>query len=304
MSDDGLSARRKRIADLPPLRDVLGANDLAPKKSLGQHFLFDLNLTDKIARSVRLKGASPDIPLAGRTVVEVGPGPGGLTRSLLVAGARVIAVEKDQRAIAALAPLADAAAGALQLLERDALDMNWAHHVPAGALICANLPYNVATPLIVGWLTSDAWPSWWAGAAVMVQKEVAQRIVARPGDDAYGRLGVLAGWRSYASIAFDVAPSAFVPPPKVWSSVVRLDPRADAAPVSPRALSAVTAAAFGQRRKMLRSSLKSLAGVQDPAPLLAAAGSIAPTARAEELSIDDFVRLANAYEERRAGDPS
>lgn len=292
-----LAARRTRLAALPPLRDVLRGTDLSPKKSLGQHFLFDLNLTDKVARTVRPPGADNDAPLLGRTVVEVGPGPGGLTRSLLAAGASVIAVEKDTRAVAALAPLNEAADGALHLVADDALRVDWPSIAPAGALLCANLPYNVATPLIVGWLSSEPWPSWWAGAALMVQREVAQRMVAAPGDQHYGRLAVLTGWRCHASIAFDIAPSAFVPPPKVWSSVVRLDPHGTAAPVPARSVSAVTAAAFGQRRKMLRSSLKALAGAV-PEDLLQAAGGIAPTARAEELSVDDFLRLAAAYAER------
>lgn len=295
MGADELAARRAAIDALPPLRDVLAAADLAPKKSLGQHFLFDLNLTAKVARAVRARGADPEAPLRGETVLEVGPGPGGLTRALLSLGARVVAVEKDARAAAALAPLADAANGALTLHTADALTVDFAALVPPGALICANLPYNVATPLIVRWLTAEPWPAWWGGAAVMVQREVAQRLTAPPGSAHYGRLGVLTGWRCAAQSMFDIAPSAFVPPPKVWSSVVRLEPRADAPALAPGAVSAVTAAAFGQRRKMLRSSLKSLPGRVEPEALLARAGGIAATARAEELDIAAFLRLADAY---------
>lgn len=292
---DDLAERRSRIAALPPLREVIAAADLAPKKSLGQHFLFDLNLTDKVARAARQPGSPVDAPLLGETVVEVGPGPGGLTRSLLSAGATVIAVEKDQRALRALEPLAAAASGHLTLVSADALSVDWSTLAPQGAIICANLPYNVATPLIVGWLTAEPWPAWWKTAAVMVQREVGQRLVAPPGRADYGRLAVLAGWRTHASTAFDIAPSAFVPPPKVWSSVIRLDPRPDAADIAAKALSAVTAAAFGQRRKMLRSSLKSLPGEIAPEALLEAAGGLSPTARAEELSVENFIALAAAY---------
>ncbi|WP_245943881.1 16S rRNA (adenine(1518)-N(6)/adenine(1519)-N(6))-dimethyltransferase RsmA [Acuticoccus kandeliae] len=293
----GLDALRARIEALPPLRDVLASEGLTAKKSLGQHFLFDLNLTDKIARAARMPGAPADAPLAGRTVVEVGPGPGGLTRSLLKAGARVIAVEKDARAAGVLDQLAAVADGRLTVHIADALTADWREIAPESAVICANLPYNVATPLLVGWLTKGNWPSWWASATIMVQREVAHRITAAPGGDDYGRLGVLAGVRTHATSVFDIAPAAFVPPPKVWSSVVRLDPKPEGGAVPIAALSAVTAAAFGQRRKMLRSSLKSL--TKDPEGLLEAAG-ITPTERAEQLAIADFVRLAELYAREKA----
>ncbi len=289
---DGLSALRQRIDALPPLREVIAAADLAPKKSLGQHFLLDLNLTDKIARAARVAGTPADAPLAGAVVVEVGPGPGGLTRSLLKAGARVVAVEKDARAATALGPLLEAAEGRLDVRIADALTADWTTLAPPGAVICSNLPYNVATPLIVGWLTDGPWPPWWHSATVMVQREVADRMAAAPGSDAYGRLGVLVGVRAFATAAFDVPPAAFVPPPKVWSTVIRLDPKPADAPVA--ALSAVTAAAFGQRRKMLRSSLKPLG---DAEALLSAAG-LPPTERAEQLTVADFVRLAEVYAAR------
>ncbi|MBJ3776669.1 16S rRNA (adenine(1518)-N(6)/adenine(1519)-N(6))-dimethyltransferase RsmA [Acuticoccus sp. 2012] len=287
---------RRRVDALPPLREVLSGG-LTAKKSLGQHFLFDLNLTDKIARAARVAGAPPDAPLAGATVVEVGPGPGGLTRSLLKAGAEVVAVEKDARAAAVLAPLQEAADGRLTVHIADALTADWRAIAPEGAVICANLPYNVATPLLVGWLTEGPWPPWWASATVMVQREVAGRMVGAPGRDDYGRLGVLTGVRCHASAVFDVPPTAFVPPPKVWSTVVRLDPKPEAADTPIGALSRVTAAAFGQRRKMLRSSLRSL--VSDPEALLGDAG-IAPTERAERLELRDFVRLAEIYADRLA----
>ncbi|MCF3935538.1 16S rRNA (adenine(1518)-N(6)/adenine(1519)-N(6))-dimethyltransferase RsmA [Acuticoccus sp. M5D2P5] len=290
--DAALAALRQRIDALPPLREILAAEGMTAKKSLGQHFLFDFNLTDKIARTARMPGAPTDAPLAGQTVVEVGPGPGGLTRSLLKAGAHVIAVEKDARAATILAPLEDAAAGRLTVHITDALTADWTAIAPEGAIICSNLPYNVATPLLVGWLTKGSWPSWWANATIMVQREVANRITAAPTSEAYGRLGVLAGVRAHTESVFDIAPSAFVPPPKVWSSVVRLDPKPDAARVPIGALSQVTAAAFGQRRKMLRSSLKAL--TKTPEALLSAA-DIAPTERAEQLSLDAFVRLAEIY---------
>lgn len=276
---------------------MLAATGFTARKSLGQHFIFDRNLTDKIAASARSPGADPAAPLAGRTIVEVGPGPGGLTRSLLCAGARVVAVERDERAGEALAPLVDAAGGRLTLHLGDALEADWQALVPDGASICANLPYNVATPLLVGWLTAGPWPPWWASATIMVQKEVAARIVAQAGASAYGRLGVLTGARAHAASLFDVSPAAFVPPPKVWSSVVRLDPRPDAADVPVKMLERVTAAAFGQRRKMLRSSLKVLGA---PEKLVEAAG-LTMTVRAEEVPVAGFVQMARTLEARSEG---
>lgn len=273
---------------------MLAETGFSARKSLGQHFIFDRNLTDKIAASARTPGADSDAPLAGRTVVEVGPGPGGLTRSLLCAGATVLAVEKDRRAADALAPLVDAAQGRLTLLIADALEVNLETRAP-GASIVANLPYNVATPLIVGWLKAP-WPPWWESATVMVQKEVAGRIAAKPGANAFGRLSVLTAARADAHILFDVPPSAFVPQPKVMSSVVKITPRPGAANVPVDALERVTAAAFGQRRKMLRSSLKSLGGAQD---LLEQTG-IDPRQRAEDIDVADFLALAERVTARTA----
>ncbi len=274
-----------QIDDLPPLRDVIARFDLAPKKSLGQNFLLDLNLTARIARTAGR--------LAGAIVVEVGPGPGGLTRALLAEGAaHVIAIERDDRCVAALAEVAAHYPGRLTVVPGDALETDMARLVPAGArtLVVANLPYNVATPLLVGWLRTEPWPPWFESLTLMFQREVAERIVAGPGDDAYGRLGVLAGWRATSEIVFDIAPQAFTPPPKVTSSVVHLVPRAKPLACDPNMLERVVAAAFGQRRKMLRQSLRSL-GLDTPA-LLAAAG-IEPTRRAEEIDVAGFVALAN-----------
>ncbi|GLK79961.1 16S rRNA (adenine(1518)-N(6)/adenine(1519)-N(6))-dimethyltransferase RsmA [Methylopila turkensis] len=278
------------IDDLPPLRDVIQRHDLAPKKSLGQNFLLDLNLTARIARTGgRLEGV---------TVVEVGPGPGGLTRALLAEGAgRVIAIEKDARALGALAEIAARYPGRLDVVEGDALEVDMGALAGDGpARVIANLPYNVATPLLLGWVAADRWPPWWDGLTLMFQREVAERIVARPGDGAYGRLAVMCGWRCEAKIAFDVNPQAFTPPPKVVSSVVRLEPRPQPLPCAVKALETVTQAAFGQRRKMLRQSLKSLG---DPSALLDAAG-IEPTRRAEEIPVEGFVALANAWVATRA----
>ena len=277
------------IDDLPPLRDVIRRHELAAKKSLGQNFLLDLNLTARIARAGgRLEGV---------TVVEVGPGPGGLTRALLAEGAkRVVAIEKDSRALGALAEIAARYPGRLDVIEGDALEVDMAALAGEGpARVIANLPYNIATPLLTGWVAADRWPPWWDGLTLMFQREVAERIAARPGDEAYGRLAVLCGWRCETSIAFDVNPQAFTPPPKVTSSVVRLTPRQAPPPCAVRDLEAVTQAAFGQRRKMLRQSLKSLG---DAAALLAEAG-IEPTRRAEEIPVEGFVALANALGARR-----
>lgn len=277
-----------QIDDLPPLRDVIARHEIAALKSLGQNFLLDLNLTARIARA----GG----PLEGELIVEVGPGPGGLTRALLAEGAgRVVAIERDRRCLAALAEIAERWPGRLTVIEGDALEVDMGrlvaeHGFGRPARLCANLPYNVATPLLVGWLRAEPWPAWWASATLMFQREVAERIVATPASDHYGRLGVLAGWRAEARILFDLAPSAFTPPPKVTSSVVRLVPRAEPLAVDPDVLERVVAAAFGQRRKMLRQSLKSLGNAQ---ALLEAAG-IEPTRRAEEIDVAGFVRLANA----------
>lgn len=268
---------------LPPLREVIARHGLMAKKALGQNFLLDLNLTSRIARASG--------PLEGATVVEVGPGPGGLTRALLAGGAgRVIAIERDARCLPALAEVAAAYPGRLEVIEADALKVDMAALTGgAPARIVANLPYNVGTSLLTGWLTGEAWPPWYQSLTLMFQKEVAQRIVAAPGSDPYGRLGVLCGWRTEARIMFDVAPSAFVPPPKITSSVVHLVPRAAPLPCSVKMLERVTLAAFGQRRKMIRQSLKGL--VSDPMPLIEAAG-LDPTERAENLTIEDFCRLA------------
>jgi 16S rRNA (adenine1518-N6/adenine1519-N6)-dimethyltransferase len=274
------------IDDLPPLREVIRRHGLSAKKSLGQNFLLDLNLTARIARA----GG----PLAGVTVVEIGPGPGGLTRALLAEGAkRVIAVERDRRAIAALEEISARYPGRLTIVEGDALAVDLRPYLDGGpARIVANLPYNIATALLVGWLSAEPWPPWYDLLVLMFQREVAERIVAAPGSKSYGRLAVLAGWRAEARILFDVAPSAFVPPPKVTSSVVRLAPRKNPLPCARRALERVTEAAFGQRRKMLRQSLRSLG--TEPLPLLTAAG-LDPTARAEDISVAGFVALANAF---------
>lgn len=273
-----------QIDDLPPLREVIRSHGLDARKSLGQNFLLDLNLTARIARSSG--------PLDGVTVIEVGPGPGGLTRGLLAEGAkRVIAIEKDSRCLAALAEIADHYPGRLTVIEGDALEVDMAALADGPTRVVANLPYNVATPLLVNWLETDPWPPWWQSLTLMFQKEVAERIVATEADKAYGRLGVLAGWRTKARILFDIGPQAFTPPPKVTSAVVHMVPREEPLPCHMGALQRVTAAAFGQRRKMLRSSLKALGG--DPAALLAAAG-IKETARAEEIPVAGFVALANA----------
>jgi 16S rRNA (adenine1518-N6/adenine1519-N6)-dimethyltransferase len=275
-----------QIDDLPPLREVIKRHDLRARKSLGQNFLLDLNLTARIARAAG--------PLEGVTVLEVGPGPGGLTRALLAQGAkRVIAIERDERAIAALEEIAARYPGRLEVVAGDALAFDAREHLKSErARVVANLPYNIATALLVGWLTTEPWPPWYDLAILMFQREVAERIVAAPGSKSYGRLSVLTGWRTQAKILFDVAPSAFVPPPKVTSSVVRLEPRPAPLACDAGTLQRVTEAAFGQRRKMLRQSLKAL-GV-DTSALLEAAG-IEPTARAEEISVEGFVRLARAF---------
>ncbi len=312
---------QSRLRNLPPLRDVIRRHDLRAKKSLGQNFILDLNLTSAIAR---IAG-----PLEGRTIVEIGPGPGGLTRGLLLEGAaHVIAVERDERVMPALDEIALACPGQLSVYNMDALQADWPKliatdmHAPVTAapatpalvtsgqvttpappnqtmpgkpLICANLPYGIATKLLIGWLTSEVWPPWYDKMVLMFQKEVAERIVAKPNCKAYGRLAVICQWRSIPRIAMTLPPEAFTPPPKVSSAVVEFIPRelSPAQQCKSETLGAVTAAAFGQRRKMLRTSLKQLTAM--PELLLDKAG-IDPKARAETLSVDEFVRLALAYE--------
>jgi 16S rRNA (adenine1518-N6/adenine1519-N6)-dimethyltransferase len=271
------------IDNLPPLREVIRTHDLQAKKALGQNFLLDLNLTARIAR------AAGD--LTGVDVLEVGPGPGGLTRGLLAEGARhVLAVEKDPRCMAPLAEIAAAWPGRLTVLNDDALRVDVAAHLTPPVKVVANLPYNVGTELLIRWLTPPAWPPFWTSLTLMFQKEVAQRIVARPGDDAYGRLAILAQWRCDARVVLTLPPEAFTPPPKVHSAVVHLTALpAPRFPADAATLQRLTAAAFGQRRKMLRSSLKALA--PDIEDRLRAAG-IAPTQRAEEVGIEAFCALA------------
>jgi len=283
-----VSPGRATLSGLPPLREVIARHALNPRRSLGQNFLLDLNLTGRIARSAG--------DLSAGTTIEIGPGPGGLTRALLLAGAgRVVAVEKDERCVAALAEVAAAADGRLNIVCDDALQVELASLGPPPRRIVANLPYNVATPLLLRWLTVVAQaPDVVESMTLMFQKEVAQRLVAPVRGEHYGRLSVITQWLCEAHLLFDIAPSAFVPPPKVTSTVVQLRPRpTPAAACSLRGLERVTAAAFGQRRKMLRQSLKPLG--PDPAPLLERAG-IEPTRRAEELSVADFCRLARLLE--------
>jgi 16S rRNA (adenine1518-N6/adenine1519-N6)-dimethyltransferase len=276
--------------NLPPLRDVIRRHGLVARKSLGQNFLLDLNLTARIARAAE--------SLAGVTVLEVGPGPGGLTRALLSLGAaRVIAVERDERAIAALREIAALYPDRLDIVEADALDFDPQAYRHRPSRIVANLPYNIATALLIGWLSIEPWPPWYDSAVLMFQREVAERIVAAPGSKIYGRLSVLVQWRCEARILFDVNASAFVPPPKVKSSLLRIVPRAEPLPCDRRHLEAATQAAFGQRRKMLRQSLRSLG--TDAMALIEAAG-LNPTARAEDISVAGFVALARALATARS----
>jgi 16S rRNA (adenine1518-N6/adenine1519-N6)-dimethyltransferase len=277
---------------LPPLRDVIRRHGLIARKSLGQNFLFDLNLTERIARAAE--------PLAGTTVFEVGPGPGGLTRSLLALGAaRVIAVERDERAIAALEEIAAHYPGRLEIISADALTFDPRTHLNAAmARIVANLPYNIATPLLISWICAEPWPPWFDRAVLMFQREVAERIVAAPGSKTYGRLSVLVQWRCETRILFDVNPSAFVPPPKVTSSILQVVPRSKPMPCDRRILESVTKAAFGQRRKMLRQSLRSL---DADLPSLFGSTGLDPTARAEDIPVEGYVALAEAFAAQRAG---
>lgn len=274
---------------LPPLREVIATHGLAAKKSLGQNFILDLNLTRRIAREAA--------PLEGRTVVEIGPGPGGLTRALLLEGAaRVVAIERDERCLPALAEIAARYPGRIEVISGDALEVDIQAHTTGPAIVVANLPYAVATMLLVGWLTTEPWPPWYESLTLMFQKEVAERIVAQPSTKAYGRLSVLSQWRCEAHIRMTLPPQAFTPPPKIESAVVHLKPRSRPLPAgSSTVLGKLTAAAFGQRRKMLRASLRQL--VPDAEVMLADCG-IAPTRRAEELSVAEFCRLADRLAKR------
>lgn len=274
-----------QIDGLPPLREVIATHQLSAKKSLGQNFLLDLNLTAKIARQAG--------DLAGSDVLEIGPGPGGLTRGLLAEGARrVLAIEKDERCLPALAEIAEVYEGRLKVINGDALEIDPLEFLTPPIKIAANLPYNVGTELLVRWLTPKEWPPFWTSLTLMFQKEVAERIVAKPGSKAYGRLALLAQWRADARIVIDLPPQAFTPPPKVSSAVVHLTalpaPRFEA---DAQTLSRVVAAAFNQRRKMLRASLKGVA--PDIEGHLAAAG-IPPTERAEQIGLEAFCALARS----------
>lgn len=272
------------MTGLPPLREVIARHGLSASKALGQNFLLDGQLLDRIAR---VPG-----PLEGERVYEVGPGPGGLTRALLGAGASVTAVERDRRCLPALAELNEAFGGRLRVIEGDALEINEAAEAGNGVHIVANLPYNVGTALLVRWLSGEAWPPFWRSLTLMFQKEVAERIVAAPGTSAYGRLAVLAQWRSEAKLAMKVHRSAFVPPPKVMSAVVHLTPKEAPEGVRMATLERLTGAAFGQRRKMLRRSLQSLPGAIEALETL----GIDTARRAETLSVAEFAAIARAMD--------
>ena len=274
-----------QIDALPPLREVIATHDLKAQKSLGQNFLLDLNLTAKIARQVG--------DLANCDVLEIGPGPGGLTRGLLAEGARrVVAVEKDRRCIPALEDIASHHSGRLQVLEGDALAIDPMAHLNAPIRVAANLPYNIGTELLVRWLTPPRWPPFWQSLTLMFQREVAKRITAQPGSKAFGRLAILAQWRCTANIVLSLPPEAFTPPPKVSSAVVHLVAlKVPKFPADAKTLERVVAMAFNQRRKMLRSALKPLGG--DIEDRLRAAG-IAPTDRAENVPLEGFCALARA----------
>ncbi len=280
-----------RLLSLPPLRQVIADHGLSARKSLGQNFLLDLNLTRRIARS----GG----PLQDHHIVEIGPGPGGLTRAILEEGAgKLTVIERDHRVIPALQMVADAADNRLTIVEGDALAIDHGRLVEPGepARIIANLPYNIATPLLTNWISDPTWPSWWQSLTLMFQREVAERIVAQPGTKAYGRLSVLTAWRCSAKILFNVPARAFTPPPKITSSIVRLEPLADAVRLPAGALEQVTKAAFGQRRKMLRSSLKPVWA--EPETILNRLG-IDPELRAESLQPEKFLEMAQLIDQAR-----
>ncbi len=275
------------IDGLPPLREVIRRHDLRARKSLGQNFLMDLNLTARIARQAG--------DLSACDVLEVGPGPGGLTRALLHEGARhVLAVEKDPRCLPALAEIGARYPGRLTVVEGDALKIDVTQYLRPPVRVVANLPYNVGTELLIRWLTPETWPPFWDSLTLMFQKEVAQRITAQPGSKAYGRLSILTQWRARAQIRMEIPPAAFTPPPKVTSSVVQIERRDEMLfPADEAILTRVVAAAFGQRRKMLRASLRGLH--PDIETLLENAG-IRPTERAENVSIEGFCALSRALE--------
>ncbi|MEZ5681881.1 MAG: 16S rRNA (adenine(1518)-N(6)/adenine(1519)-N(6))-dimethyltransferase RsmA [Erythrobacter sp.] len=273
------------MADLPPLREVIARHGLSASKALGQNFLFDEQLLGRIA-------AIPG-DLAGKQVLEVGPGPGGLTRALLRAGARVTAIEMDKRCLPALAELGEAFPGQLRVIEGDALKLDHAELLGGEPFaVLSNLPYNVGTALFVRWLGGEQWPPLWTSLTLMFQQEVAQRIVAAPGGSAYGRLAVLAQWRAKAKMAMKVHRSAFTPPPKVMSAIVHVEPGEMPEGVSARLLERLTEAAFGQRRKMLRQSLKGIPGAVESAE----ANGIDPQRRAETVTVEEFVALARALD--------
>ena len=279
-----------QIDNLPPLREVIATHGLRAKKELGQNFLLDLNLTARIARV----GGS----LEGVRVIEVGPGPGGLTRALLAEGAReVIAIERDSRALPALAEISEAYPGRLTIISGDAMEMDYSLLADGPTRLVSNLPYNIGTPLLTGWLGVEPWPPFFESLTLMFQREVAERICARPGEDQYGRLGVLAGWRTDARIAFNVGKQAFVPPPNVTSAVVHLVPKPVESDLPVRMVEQVTKAAFGQRRKMVRQSLKSL-GV--PVEALLSAAELNGDERAEDLPIEAFLAMARQLKSFRS----
>ena len=275
---------RTPVTALPPLREVIARHGLAASKALGQNFLLDEQLLDRIA-------AVPG-DLDGQDVLEIGPGPGGLTRALLRAGANVTAIERDRRCLPALAELGEAFPGQLKVIEGDALEIPLASVMPGPCHIASNLPYNVGTALLIGWLSGQDWPPQWRSLTLMFQREVADRIVAAPDSDAYGRLAILSQWRCQARLAMKVHRSAFTPPPKVMSAIVHLTPADMPDGIRAARLEAITAAAFGQRRKMLRQSLKGLPG----ALTAREAGGIDPARRAETLSVEEFLSVARAME--------